>query len=169
MLNTVRANKSRLVFAIAILGLTLRANSVGGTAVPQQHPSVQRMVDVERLVHHYFAAFRTNDFETIERLLSDDYTLIGVNGALRRRAERLAWLRSNLASLAKITPSELVVRVFGDVAVVTGLVTIRDGDELIHERFTQVWVGSEGSWQMISGQVTAVAPEFAPRTGAAVP
>lgn len=113
-------------------------------------------------VERFFAAMRAGDLATIESYLADDYYLIGVGGNRRDRAGRIAWLRENVQYLSTVTPTDLRVREYGNMAVVTGLVVIQDETPPIFERFTHVWLHERGDWRMVSGQVTAVAPEHRP-------
>lgn len=115
-------------------------------------------VAVAKRVRSYFAAMGTGKVDVIEATLADDYLVIGGDGKMETRAERLTWLRDNTTSLAAVSPSELRVRVYGITAVATGLVTIPQdaGAAPIEERFTQVWVQRHGAWQMVSGQITIV-------------
>lgn len=110
-------------------------------------------------VDAFFAAMRAGDLAKLSNYLADDYFLIGVGGNTRNKETRLAWLKDNVSLLSKIRPSDLKVRHYGDVAVVTGVVTITDESTTVYERFTHVWARKEASWQMVSGQVTAVALE----------
>ena len=111
-----------------------------------------------RQVRAYFAEMGNGDITGIERTLATDYIVIGGDGKLETRAERLAWLRSNVKDLADIKPSELLVRLYGNTGIVTGLVEISldAGDPPIRERFTQVWVIESGAWKMVTGQITVV-------------
>lgn len=111
----------------------------------------------------YFQAMRAGQLATIGDYLAEDYFLIGVGGNTRDKAGRLDWLSSNLGQLSTIEPTDLKVRIYGDVAVVTGLVVITDETPTIYERFTHVWAYRSGRWLMVSGQVTAVAPEHQPK------
>jgi ketosteroid isomerase-like protein len=106
---------------------------------------------------------RNGDLVTVERYLADDYFLIGVGGNTRDRSGRIGWLRENVHSLSTVTPTDLRIREYGDTAVVTGLVVIHDEMPPIYERFTHVWSREAGAWRMVSGQVTAVAPEHQPK------
>lgn len=94
----------------------------------------------------------------IERALAADYIVIGGDGKLETRAERLAWLRDNAKNVADIRASQLLVRLYGNTGVVTGLVEIvlEAGAPPIRERFTQVWVMNGGVWRMVTGQITVV-------------
>ncbi len=109
-----------------------------------------------RQVRAYFAAMGKGDLTTIEQALAPDYLVIGGDGKLETRDERLAWLRRNTANLVAITPTQLQVRVYANAAVATGLVLIPAdaAGPAIEERFTQVWIERDGVWRMVSGQIT---------------
>jgi len=109
-------------------------------------------------VRAYFVDMGSGDIAGIERTLAADYIVIGGDGKLETRAERVAWLRSNAKDLADITPSELLVRLYGNTGIVTGLVEIAlDGSAPpVRERFTQVWTMEGGTWKMVSGQITLI-------------
>lgn len=139
-------------FGGAVISLFLLA-SVADAA--QSGEAVQAL---SRRVHAYFVDMGRGDIAGIERTPSADYIVIGGDGKLETRAERLAWLRSNAKDLADIAPSELLVRVYGNMGIVTGLVEISpDGSAPpIRERFTQVWVTEGDGWKMVTGQITLV-------------
>jgi ketosteroid isomerase-like protein len=50
------------------------------------------------------------------------------------------------------------IRVYGDTAVVTGIVhvnaTIKGEDRILHLRYLNVWVKRDGSWQLVARQAT---------------
>lgn len=141
--------------SIARLSLNLVLCLVAGrlTAQPVTSESV-----ITRQVQAYFTAMGKGDMATVERALAPDYLVIGGDGKLETRAERLAWLRQNTGSLVSITPTQLRVRTYGNSAVATGLVTIPADatGPAIEERFTQVWMQRDGVWRMVSGQITIV-------------
>ena len=128
-------------------------------APPAGAESASPAGSVAAAVDAFFAAMRAGDLGTIRGFLADDYVLIGVGGNVRNKETRLAWLKDNVASLSTVRPGHLKIREYGEVAVVTGLVTITDETPAVYERFTHVWARSSGAWKMVSGQVTAVAPE----------
>lgn len=113
---------------------------------------------LENRVRTYFAAMGKGDVATVGSALAPDYLVIGGDGKLETRAERLEWLRRNTSSLTAITPSEIRIRVYGTSSVATGLVTIPAdvSGPAVEERFTQVWVQRDGAWRMVSGQITIV-------------
>ena len=130
------------------------------------HPGMSRLraqdTNTERVVTErvraYFAAMGGGKVAVIEQSLAPDYLVIGGDGKVETRAERLAWLRGNAKNLLALTPREIRVRAYGATAVATGLVVIPQDAKTppIEERFTQVWVQRQGVWQMVSGQITIV-------------
>ena len=121
-----------------------------------QPPPLERLIAGR--VTEYFAAMGRGDLATVEQMLADDYMVVGVDGKFENRTERLRWLKANPGIVANVTPSEIQVRIYGATAVVSGLVSIPpDGKEpAVTERFTQVWVKGQGTWRVVSGQITKV-------------
>jgi hypothetical protein len=140
-------------YRATVMSLLLLAGSIAHAAEPEGASQA-----LSRQVHAYFVGMGSGDIAGIERALAADYIVIGGDGKLETRAERLAWLRSNAKDLADITPSQVLVRLYGDTGVVTGLVEIvlEPGAPAIRERFTQVWVMEGGVWKMVTGQITVV-------------
>jgi len=139
-------------FAVAAIPFLLLA------WVTHAAPSGDAIEALSRQVRGYFVDMGRGDIAGIERTLAADYMVIGGDGKLETRAERLAWLRNNVRDLADITPSELLVRIYGNTGIVTGLVEISldAGTPPIRERFTQVWLSEGGAWKMVTGQITLV-------------
>ena len=144
-----------LLLALALV-LIISGACAAESSAPK-HSSSEHPVTAD--VEAFFAAMRAGDVAKLSSYLAEDYLLIGVGGNTRNKETRLAWLKDNVSLLSTIRPSDLKVRHYGDAAVVTGLVTITDESPTVYERFTHVWAWKGESWQMVSGQVTAVAPE----------
>lgn len=138
--------RAALGAALAVAPSILRAQPAGGEAA------------VTREVQSYFSAMGRGDIAALERALAPEYAVIGGDGKVEGRAERLAWLRRNTGKLTMITPTEVKVRLYDRTAVATGLVTIPAdaSGPAIRERFTQVWVRRGSAWQMVAGQITIV-------------
>ena len=114
--------------------------------------------DVSDRVRAYFAAMSSGKASVVAASLADDYLVIGGDGKLETRAQRLTWLAANARDLSTLTLRELRVRSYDRTAVATGLVVIPPDatTPVIEERFTQVWVARAGVWRMVSGQITIV-------------
>lgn len=145
----------RAIVPAVLLASTMTA---AAQAPAGQAPGVEQVVAGR--VRGYFAAMGKGDLAVVAQSLAGDYVVIGGDGKLETRAERLAWLRANARDLTTITPREVQVRVYDRTAVVVGLVELRPDANmpLITERFTQVWVHRGKDWRMVSGQITIAKP-----------
>ena len=111
----------------------------------------------------YKQAILAADVAELARMWTDDYTFINPQGVLVTRAQRLANFASGNTNVGVIDDEpEITVRVYGDMAVVQNLSTLRgtfsgaptDTDL----RGTFVWVRRNGRWQLVTNQLTPVAP-----------
>lgn len=108
-------------------------------------------------------ALLTADVETIDRITDDDYVHVESSGRVRDKAALLDGMRRGEIRFGGFTIDENRVRLFGDVAVVTGSYhnTARtpDGVSAVkYARHIRVYVRKAGAWKNVSHQATAVAP-----------
>ena len=103
------------------------------------------------------------DVAALSRLWTEDYTFVNPQGAVVTRAQRIANLTSGNTNVRIIdNEREITVRVYGDMAVVQNLSTLRgtfsgaptDTDL----RGTFVWVRRNGQWRLLTNQLTPVTP-----------
>jgi ketosteroid isomerase-like protein len=132
--------------------------------VANPNPAIAQDTATEREVAQIFHVLNNasikKDRTTIERLLADDYLYIHSNGSAKNRAEEIAETMSPDMGWTNSQIGELRVRVFGDVAIVTGTNTLTGaakGYASGVRRFTDVWVRFNGLWKTVGGQST-VAP-----------
>jgi len=159
------------IFAIAV------AVAVGGAplAVSQgQHPHQRHKQDAKRQVEKLEETWRlaqlNGDAETMDRLLSDDYIGITMNGQIVTKTQQLDRMRSRTISLSKIDLDDVKVKLIGQTAVVTSRATVEgtnDG-ESVHGiyRYTRVYTRTQGgSWKITNFEATRVGePGAAQRT-----
>ncbi len=98
------------------------------------------------------------DVPALERLMADDLTYVHSSAKLESKAENIAAISAS-HSYQSVVTSEVVTRIEGDVAVITGLADItlkRPDGELwvLPVRFTDVWARRDGAWREISWQST---------------
>ncbi len=105
------------------------------------------------------ASLIKKDRATMERVYADDYVYNHSNGSITNKAQEIAeYMSSDLKWTAQKTDG-LKVRMYGDVAVVTGVSTLTGsakGYASGPRRFTEIWVRRNGRWQTIGGQSTLV-------------
>ena len=82
-------------------------------------------------------------------------------GAVITKAQAMEMCRKPQVPIEAFTIDQVVVRPFGDTAVVTGRTTVTTGDaspETLRLRFTDVFVRRAGRWQVVASHATRVAP-----------
>jgi len=112
--------------------------------------------DLERLHNQWFAAFDKGDGATMDRMEVPNLTLVSPDG------KGTIWLKpgpragKQKPTGVSRTLSDVQVRQFGDVAVLTGVVTSKMGTETDSAATTEVWARQSGQWMLASVQWTDI-------------
>ncbi len=135
---------------IALLGLlaSSRARAQATSAVEQE------IIKLEQTVTN--AQFK-KDRAALERLLADDYLYTHSNGSVLNKTQEIAESMSSDVQWTDSKFADLKVRMFGDVAVLTGRQTIQGtakGYVPGPRRITDIFVKRSGRWQWAGGQAT---------------
>jgi len=108
----------------------------------------------------YETAQIAGDAVALERLLADDYVLVGSDGARQGKAELIAFWTAEGFEPAPVKVTELVEHVWSDGAALGGTVTLtgQQGVEpfSVTIRYVDVWALRDGEWRVIYGQATRV-------------
>jgi ketosteroid isomerase-like protein len=111
---------------------------------------------VAKLDTEYQAAVERNDAATMDRILADDFILVVGSGKVFTKADLLEEARSGQIVYERQDDSEQTVRVWGDTAVVTALLTAkgREGERLVDYRvwFSDTYVRFPSGWRYVFGQ-----------------
>ena len=97
------------------------------------------------------------DVEAVSRATADDYMQIDADGNVLSKAAAMARIKSNYAKLRDNPVSEMVVRIYGDTAILTGLGRPQgtiDGKASVPIRYTRVYVRRNNQWQVVHFQQT---------------
>ena len=100
------------------------------------------------------------DRATLEQILADDYFYTHSNGSTSNKAQEIADTMSSQWTSSKT--DVMKVRVFGDVAIVTGrqvLLGTTKGYVSGPRRFTDLFVRRNGKWLVLGGQSTVIPGE----------
>jgi len=159
----MRHNSALLLMLLPVLCLFARATeirqktpapqtSAGGS---QSQEAIREILDLERQSKD---AAVQRDPTFAQRTLADDYLGITPLGQVITKADTVAARKSGQLRYDSIDISDVVVRVYGNTAVVTARATVR-GIDLGEEfngsyRFTRVWIRRNGHWQAASYQAT---------------
>ena len=110
-----------------------------------------------------YAAQLQSDVSVLERLLADDLVYIHRNAQVDSKQAFIDSLRSGSVKYLSMKRSDVRVRTFGCVAVITGLANYEvhfNGKDLSVElRFHSVWARRDGRIQFISWQSTRTPPK----------
>ena len=126
------------------------------TDAPEVHQVESKILVLE---DRWRVAQHKNDVDAFLTLLSPDLTFIGTSGSLRDRSDYIASrVASWIPRAATYEYSELRVRVFGSVAVVTGREVTTGTGVAFQGRFTHVWAEHSDVWLLVAIQRTDIAP-----------
>ena len=141
------ASIARGLLVAAVVGL--------GVLAPQDTPLDEQIKQLERDRQQ---AFIRGDIARLEQDTADDYTTINGAGAVSDKPRMMARLRSGRTKVVSVTLDDLKTRVYGEVAVLTGIyrdVSIVEGVEKhVSARFTRVFVKKPAGWQAVAYQQT---------------
>lgn len=117
--------------------------------------TIREVVEMERLSKEA-SLHRDADFP--QRTLAEDYVAITPLGQVTTKKDTLAARKSGQLRYQTIDVSDMVIRIYGDTAVVTARADVK-GHQLGEDfsgpyRYTRVWVRRGGHWQAVSYQAT---------------
>jgi len=113
--------------------------------------------EIKKLEFYLASLLERGDYDTYSGYLTDDYSRIDRNGVVLSKEQVLEQFRSSKA-MAKMTPHDLEVRIYGDAAILNGILDVetKNGDEIAKRSslFTKVFIRREGKWYLASLQGT---------------
>ena len=117
--------------------------------------TIREILDMERLSKE---ASLKRDPDFSQRTLADDYVAITPLGQVTTKQDTVSARKSGQLRYDTINVSDMVVRIYGDTAVVTARADVK-GHQLGEDfsgpyRYTRVWVRRSGHWQTVSYQAT---------------
>ena len=115
---------------------------------------------VTEVEQRFAAALLKKDVVTVGDFLADDIVHIGFEGQFAGKTEYMAFFKQDIWHYRKYEPSNLTIKVFGNVAVVTGRVdraiVINNKETVGGFAFSHVWLREENRWRMTASQVTTI-------------
>lgn len=120
-----------------------------------EQETIREIVDLERQAKEA-SLHRDPDFS--ERTLADDYVGITPLGQIATKQDVLRARKSGQLRYEAIDISEMVVRIYGETAIVTARAEVK-GHQLGEDfsgpyRYTRIWVRRAGHWETVSYQAT---------------
>ena len=119
------------------------------------------MLDVE---YQWANAYVSRDAEKLASILSRDYVQTNTRARVTGKEEEVLDLRKGTFRYEKFETTRMEVQLYGDAAVVTGLIAAKGTDEASGKtiegqmRMTDTFIRQGGRWQVVASQTT-LAPE----------
>lgn len=120
-----------------------------------EQDAIREIVDLE---HQAKEASLHRDADFSERTLADDYVAITPLGQVTTKQDSVRARKSGQLRYEAIDVTDMVVRVYGETAVVTARADVK-GHQLGEDfsgpyRYTRIWVRRNGQWLTVSYQAT---------------
>ncbi len=154
----------RITFALVVAALlVLPAWQPAVCSLGIRHGQKDAKREIEDLEQQWRTAQLSGDTATLDRLLSDDYVGIGLNGTVNTKTQQLDRVKRRTIALTRIDVSDVKVKMAGSVAIVTSLAQIEgtsDGNSMSGMyRYTRVYQRlPSGVWKITNFEATRVVP-----------
>jgi ketosteroid isomerase-like protein len=133
-------------------------------AVAQHKKKTYKQV-IAQLEDDWFQAVRTNDYATIEKLLSDDYIGISAQGLVSTKAQSVARMQTRQVVINQLDVRDQKISIHGNTAVVTSQVEIDATNNATQppthmhnrSRYTRVYLHyPSGAWRIVNFETTRI-------------
>ena len=105
-------------------------------------------------------AMLKSNVEALDSLISDDLIFTHFTGQIFNKADDLEMHRSGKIAFESMQPSEQVIKIFGNTAVVSVLMRLKGrfmGQPFeSNNRYTRVWVKTNDSWQIVTAHTSLI-------------
>lgn len=122
--------------------------------------------EVRQLERAWLDAYEKFDADAMERIVSDEFAITFPNGKMQTKAQLMKMIRGPKppsASPVRLFTEDVQARVYGTAVILRGRVVTemqKDGQTQREEsRYTDVYVQTQGRWQVVASHLSALAPE----------
>jgi ketosteroid isomerase-like protein len=144
----------------ALLALLALSSMSSWTAASEGDDKTIR--EIKHLRDQWVEAEETKDIPFLDQLLADDVVIGNSQGQILTKPEFLDRMRSPGRTLKILNTRDVVVRLYGTVAILTEQITV-DGLDNGHPfggefRFIRIFARQHGKWRVVLGQGTPIKP-----------
>jgi ketosteroid isomerase-like protein len=153
---------TRLILA-GLTTLSLLAQTPAPKPAPPGQASATVTQALTRMEEAWNAALLKADVAALEKIYAEEYLSIDFAGTLIDRKQDLAEVASGVFKAESLALSDLRVREYGPMAIVTGVNAVKatyKGEKIDkRHRFTDVWIKRNGRWQCVSTHGSTIQPQ----------
>lgn len=154
--------KSFCAVWLALAAASLAAGQGGRTQAPKvgapeaaARPTAEK--EVEELDRRLNEARMKNDAKSLEAILAPEWYGLLLDGVVTSRENAVASANNQLWDVETFNVGEVKVRLYGEVAVVTGRLDAKIvGQNAASVRYTNIFVRQKGKWQAVGTQYSAM-------------
>ena len=147
------------ILIITILAMAISSLALSQTKDKKAAPSSKAEQEIVKVSGEIIEAFGHTDIAALDRLLAEDY-IVTQSFGLTSKAQLMDLWKSGRVKYTSASDKDLLVRVYGDTAVTTGILTLKgqnpNGDFTSNTRFTAVFVKQQGRWRLVAAQLTDI-------------
>ncbi len=126
-----------------------------------QNTSVEQ--EIQRMEQIWIDTYLKNDADTFSNYLTEDFLYTSPSCEVVDRATYISNLRDNTIHMDYITPSDMLIRVHGDTAIVTATWMVKEQYKETEasgpHRIIRIWLKYPDGWRAVAFQVTACSPQ----------
>ncbi len=145
------------VSLLAAISLLMLGADKTAPAKPDTAAVQQTLIQLEQ---EWNRALLAKDYQTVDKIMADDWTGIDFRGMAVTKAETMAELKSGESGNESVELGEMTVKVYGNTAVVIGSdaekSTYQGKDSSGQYAWMDVFVRMAGRWQAVASQSTKI-------------
>jgi ketosteroid isomerase-like protein len=150
---------SVVAVCLVVAWIALPGVTSAQAAAPRHAKGHDSKQQVEQLEEQWRVAQLNGDVATMDKLLSDDYIGISLNGQVNTKAQQLERTRTQRIALTRIDLSDMKVKFIGSIAIVTSRADVEGTSDSASikgvYRYTRVYQRlSSGAWKITSFEAT---------------
>ena len=146
------------IFVILLVGLAACSSGFSGNDVTQTDTTRAQILALQ---NQWAQARIAQDAEFLERFYTPDFRVLSMDGNVVSREDDIANFATRILEPQMIVDEDMDVRVYGQVAIVTGVErlrgTYRGNFGAFTLRFTNVYVRTGGEWRLAHHHSTPIA------------
>jgi ketosteroid isomerase-like protein len=147
-------NRFMLICSLLLASMSCLSNKQAAVNNQSVARAEQELQQLERSL---IAAIQRKDTETLNRIWADEYLGTTPDGRMVTKADLISAVKGGAIALESLEVDDLRVRLFGDVAVMTGHARVKanvDNEDYSGSyRGTGIFIKRDGGWEVVGVQV----------------